>query len=194
MLKPVINMKIKLKTCKECKAKFTPFKPLQSVCSPLCAINKVNKNKLKIQKEAYKIEKERIKTRSDWIKEVQTACNAYIRARDADKPCISCGCGNTRYVGGKPKQTAWDAGHYKTAGAHPELRFNEENIHKQCVHDNQHKHGDAINYRLGLIQRIGLDRVEWLEGKHPPAKWTIEELKALKTEFKLKLKAINGNN
>ena len=175
---------MKQKICKECKAYFTPFKPLQSVCSALCAINKVNKNKLKIQKEAYKIEKERIKTRSDWIKEVQTACNAYIRARDAERPCISCG---------KKLEKGFHAGHLRPT-THAPTRFDTDNIHGQCIQCNLYFHGNTERYKENLILLIGLERVNKLFEPHPPAKWTIDELKALKTEFKLKLKALNDNS
>jgi len=187
-------MKTKLKTCRVCKGKFIPFNSLQTVCTEnnfACAIKQANTKRIKltnkvnrIQKEAYKIEKERIKTRSDWIKEVQVLCNQFIRLRDNGKPCISCN---------RPTKAGDHAGHWKPTSSSPELRFSEENIHLQCVQCNLHLHGNVAHYRAGLIQRIGLDRVEWLEGKHPPAKWTIIELKALKTEFKLKLKAINDN-
>lgn len=178
------------KTCKNCKEKFQPERPLQATCSIKCAIELVNARKASKERKELKEAKEKIKSRQDWIKEVQQVFNQYIRERDKDLPCISCGVGNIRYVSGVPKQTAWDAGHYRTTGSCPELRFNEENVHKQCVHDNQHLHGDIINYRIGLIQRIGLARVEWLEGQHEPKKFTIEELKELKSLYKQKLKEI----
>ncbi len=60
--------------------------------------------------------------------QAQKAFNAYIRARDAGLPCISCGETNPPDLHGGQ----WDCGHFKTVGAYPELRFEERNAHKQC--------------------------------------------------------------
>ncbi|RPJ74708.1 MAG: recombination protein NinG [Alphaproteobacteria bacterium] len=185
MLKPAISMKIKLKTCRECGVKFTPFKPLQSVCSPLCAINKVNKNKLKIQKEAYKIEKERIKTRSDWIKEVQTIFNKYIRLRDKEYECISC-----------DKPATWDgqwhASHFYATSIRPNLRFNENNVHKACSVCNNYMHGNLTPYREKLILKIGIEEMNILDNAKTPAKYTIQDLKELKAHYAKITKELTG--
>jgi len=137
---------------------------------------RINSEKVvqKAQKRELMAEKERIKSRGDWMKEAQAAFNKWIRARDIDQPCISCGSHN---------RSAWDAGHYRTTAAAPELRFNEFNNNKQCVQCNQHQHGNLIEYRIGLIKKIGIDRVEWLEGPHEPAKYTIEQLKEIKAKY-----------
>lgn len=157
------------------------------VCSWECANAYTTKlaEKRKRQDEAnkrkeYREAKEKQKTRADWMREAQQAFNAYIRERDKDFGCISSG----RTTG------AWDAGHYRSVGSCPELRFNELNVHKQSVHDNQHLHGNLIEYRKRLIERIGLDKVEWLEGQHEPKKYTIDDLKELKRIYKEKLKEL----
>ena len=111
--------------------------------------------------------------------------NKFIRARDADKPCISCG----RFHGGQ-----WHAGHYLTTGARPELRFNELNIHKQCQPCNTHLHGNLVLYRVNLIDRIGLDMVEWLEGPHEPLKLTREDLIELRNTYRRKAKELEKCN
>jgi hypothetical protein len=121
------------------------------------------------------------KTRSDHLKDAQIAFNAFIRARDSNKPCISCGCRDAM---------AFDAGHYRSVGAQPALRFNEDNVHKQCVDCNQTLAGNAAAYRVGLIGRIGLARVEILECEHPPAKFTAEDAKRIKVEYTAKRKAL----
>lgn len=169
------------KKCKVCKTTFTPARPLQAVCSPSCAIEKAKVMRERAAKKEYRAEKEKQKGRDEWIKDAQDAFNAYIRQRDADLPCISCG---------RHHQGQYHAGHYRTRGAHPELRFNELNVHKQCAPCNDHLHGNLINYRIELIKRIGQDKVDWLEGKHEPAKYTIEQLKAIKTEYTKKRKEL----
>ncbi len=78
----------------------------------------------------------------------------WIRKRDEGKPCISCGSYNVS-----------DAGHYYSAGHHPALEFNEDNTNGQCRHCNSFLSGNLIEYRKGLINRIGGDRVELLDMK-----------------------------
>lgn len=125
------------------------------------------------------------KTRSDYLKDAQIAFNAFIRARDAGRPCISCGCRNAM---------GFDAGHYRSVGAQPALRFHEDNVHRQCIDCNQTLAGNAAAYRVGLIERIGLVRVESLEREHPPAKFTVEDARRIKTEYTARLKAILKNS
>jgi hypothetical protein len=125
--------------------------------------------------------RERIKTRGDHTKEAQAAFNEWVRLRDAAFPCISCG----RHHQGK-----YDAGHYRTVGSNPALRFEPLNCHKQCVPCNQHKSGDIVNYRINLVQRIGAEMVAWIEGPHEPRRYTIEELKAIKAEYRAKTREL----
>ncbi|MBF3208519.1 recombination protein NinG, partial [Pseudomonas aeruginosa] len=58
------------------------------------------------------------------------------------------------------------------------------NVHKQCAPCNNHKSGDIVNYRINLVRKIGAENVEWLEGPHEPLKLTIDEIKALKAQFR----------
>ena len=102
--------------------------------------------------------KQKLKTKSDYLKEAQVAFNAYVRARDAKDACISCGQWTEDKFGG-----GWDAGHYRSTGSAPHLRFHLHNCHKQCVKCNRHKSGSAVDYRLRLIEKIGIEKVEALE-------------------------------
>lgn len=43
---------------------------------------------------------------------------------------------------------------------------------------------------MAQVKRIGKDRVEWLEGPHDPKKYTIDDLKKIKQEYKDKLKQL----
>jgi hypothetical protein len=115
-------------------------------------------------------------TINDHHKLTQREFNAYIRLRDANLPCVSCG---------RFHQGQWHAGHYRTTKSQPALRYNELNCWRQCAPCNNHKSGNITEYRIELIRRIGIDLVEWLEKDHKqPAKWTIEELKALRKYYK----------
>lgn len=145
-----------------------------------------------MQRKATKERKEKLKTRRDYINEAQVAVNAYVRYRDKDKPCICCGkplsdgCGSG--VGG-----SYDAGHYRSTGSAPHLRFDaDRNIHGQRKACNRYGSGRAVDYRIGLIARIGLQAVEALEADNTPRKWTIDELKAIRDRYRAKLKELKA--
>jgi hypothetical protein len=125
-------------------------------------------------KRALQARREALKTKGDYLRDAQKAFNAFIRLRDTNKPCISCG----RYHNGQ-----WHAGHYRTTKAQPALRFNELNCHRQCAPCNNHKSGNITDYRIALVDRIGERLVEWLERDYPAPNWTIEELKAIKKYY-----------
>lgn len=165
-----------------CRAKFTPARPLQIVCSMTCALAVADVQRVRAQKEKDRKERAerraaraRVKPKAEYMKEAQAAFNAWVRERDRLLPCISC----DRHHQGK-----YDAGHYRTVGSNPALRFEPLNCHKQCVPCNQHKSGDIVNYRLNLVRRIGTEAVDWLEGSHPPKRYTIEELQAIKAHYR----------
>ena len=170
----------KAKTCEVCERVFVPDRMGQLVCRPACAMARVRQAK-KADRASIKARKEAIKSKADWAREAQTAFNAWIRARDEGLPCISCG---------RHHQGQWHAGHYLSTGARPELRFTESNVHRQCAPCNTHLSGNAVLYRIGLINRIGSDAVEWLEGPHPLPKWTPDELRAIRDTYRAKLKDI----
>jgi len=43
--------------------------------------------------------------------------------------------------------------------------------------------GNLIAYRRGLVEKIGVDRVEWLEGPHEPKKYTREQIIEIKKKY-----------
>lgn len=171
------------KLCKICKS--PNQNPMAQVCSPKCALEYAKNKRVKTQRKEARSELTRMKrnTRSEMLKLAQKAFNAYIRARDEKNPCISCG---------RHHQGQYHAGHYRSVGANPELRFNELNAHKQCQPCNTHLSGNLINYRINLIKKIGLVEVEKLEGNHQPMKYTVEQLQEIEKEYKEKLKELTG--
>lgn len=175
--------------CKVCGKPFVKtFSSTQKVCSPECAIKLARDNVQKAQERAEKKKqrerKAKLKSRSEWLKEAQSVFNKFIRLRDKNEPCISCG----RYHQGQ-----YHAGHYRSVGACPELRFCELNVHKQCAPCNDHKSGNIIEYRINLINKIGADKVAWLERQdHEPKKYTIEDCKAIIKHYKAKIKELEG--
>jgi len=176
-----------MRTCKNCKCKFEPqYNSLQSVCSFECSIELTKKNqKKKAQKEWNKEKKKRkeaLKTKSDHLKELQVLFNKWIRLRDKGNNCISCN---------KPCKKE-NAGHYRSVGGNPELRFEPLNVHLQCEYCNTYQHGNLIEYRKNLINKIGLCKVEWLEGSHEPKHYNIDDIKKLKVVYKYKIKHLES--
>jgi hypothetical protein len=44
--------------------------------------------------------------------------------------------------------------------------------------------------RIGMIKKIGLARVEWLEGYHEPRKYTIPEIIEMKALYRAKVREL----
>ena len=176
-----------------CRASFVPQRLGQAVCSPKCALATVEVQKAKEKKSLaqadrreIKVRKEALKTRGDHIREAQQAFNEYIRTRDqaAGHLCIS---------SGKPLDwsgNAVDAGHYRSVGSAPHLRFDERNCHAQSKQDNRFLSGNAVDYRIGLIARIGQEAVDALESDQSVRKYTVDEIKAIKADYRAKTKEL----
>lgn len=84
-------------------------------------------------------------------KKAQNIFNKWVRIRDKDEKCISCG--------GKVEQ----AGHYFNSGHYSSLTFSEINVNGQCVKCNCFMHGNLIHYRMGLLKKYGEKKVLQLE-------------------------------
>lgn len=186
----VVDMsKPKETKCKVCGCYFVKtISSTQKVCSPKCAIalskEQARKKKEKEERAAKRERKAKLKGRSEWLKDAQSVFNKFIRLRDKNEPCISCG---------KHHKGQYHAGHYRSVGACPELRFCELNVHKQCAPCNDHKSGNIIEYRINLVKKIGVDKVEWLERQdHDPKKYTIEDCKEIIKYYKAKIKELEN--
>lgn len=185
---------MKNKKCKFCKEDFKPQRAMQNVCTPNCAYKLVEQKKIQKAAKAIKDKdkelrkhlresKERLKTKGQLAKEAQAAVNKYVRLRDKNEPCISCG----RYHQGQ-----YHAGHYRSVGSSPHLRFNLWNIHKQCSVCNNHLSGNLINYRKNLIKKIGQEKVDWIESANFSNKYSEEYLRRIKRLFSKKAALYSG--
>jgi hypothetical protein len=189
----MLTAKPRAKTCRHCKGQFMPARPLQKVCGWQCAAVLALKDHAKRdaqeaakERAADRVKRERMKSLSQLKTEAQRAFNHFIRERDrqAGHACIS---------SGRPLDWSGngvDAGHYRSVGAAAHLRFDERNCHAQSKHDNQYRSGNAVDYRIGLIARIGLAAVESLEADNTPHKWTRDELRELKATYAAKLREL----
>lgn len=177
---------MKAKVCKVCKAEYEPQRMGQKACSPECALSlaisergKAEKVAKVKEKRADKVKLDAMRTKPQLTKLAQTAFNSFIRARDAGKPCISCGAPLPHTaVGG-----AFDAGHYRSVGSAPHMRFVEDNCMGQCKKCNLHLAGNHVAYRAGLIERIGQHSVDLIESDNALRKYTREGLEEIARHY-----------
>lgn len=175
------------KKCKYCKSLFQPITTLQKNCfEPDCVTAWIQETKQKAwQKKKAKLKAD-LMTLSDYMKLAQIVFNKYIRIRDKDKPCISCGAKAGTYT--------LTAGHYFPS-TNKNVTFNEDNLHGQCWFNcNSSKSGNLLEYRFGLLKKIGIERLEKLELEAKKTrKYSIDELKDLITVYKAKIKNLENN-
>jgi hypothetical protein len=186
---------LKRKRCKWCSQEFQPKTSLESICSYNCAIERAKdrvkkkeekavKEEKKVWNKEYKERKEKDKKLSEYEAEARAVFQKWVRKRDEKDPCISCGRFADRY----------DGGHYFKAELISGLIFHEDNVHKQCSRPcNKDLHGNEANYRIGLIKKIGEERVHWLEENKDRLrnyKYTKAELLEIKEKYKQKIKEL----
>lgn len=116
----------------------------------------------------------------------KNACHKYIRERDRNKPCISCGI---------PFLEDFQAGHFYKAELFSNLKFDEKNISGQCRLCNLRKEGNESGYRSGIIQRYGLDHLNYLDEKAKAYKkndyhWDRVELEEIRKYYQEKIKEL----
>ena len=166
--------------CKNCKDTFEPKQFNRKFCTKDdCndlyfeflkdqALKKWNKEK--------KIKKDDLQTVQSLLKSTQKIFNYWIRQRDAGQPCISCRNPNPKKI---------NAGHYIASGSCQFLTFNEDNVSLQCEYCNTYLHGNLVEYRIHLIKKLGLSKVEYLEdNRHITKKFTRSELLAIAEKYK----------
>ena len=192
---------IKPNRCKHCKKRM-PEEKARHVLHEECKdewiagqIAKQQRQKEARARAAAKVERAQVKARRhaletipELLKAAQKEFNAYIRERDQHQPCICCG----RPLGDGDIGGSFDCGHYRSVGSAPHLRFNEHNAHGQRKQCNRWGAGRAVDYRLGLLARIGRDAVEILESDNAIHKWTADELRAIRASYKAKLKQLQA--
>ncbi|NHB94462.1 recombination protein NinG [Photorhabdus cinerea] len=189
--------------CKICCEWFMPKYSNIYWCNPEhgaeLAIKKRNRDRDKAERELKKKQQQELAEKKDKLKarklavkplsyfrnQAQQAFNAFIRERDKYQPCISCG----RFHNGQ-----YHAGHYLTIKAHPELRFDEDNVHKQCAPCNNHLSGNIINYKPCLIEKIGQERFNRLMSHHALPKWKRDDYEQIRDYYKEKLRSLSNDN
>lgn len=70
------------------------------------------------------------------------------------------------------------------------MRFDERNAHGQTKACNRYGAGRAVDYRVGLVVRLGREAVEALESDNAPHKWQRDELIAIKADYMARTKKL----
>lgn len=176
--------------CPHCKRKLEPGQRIHPECiAPWAEAQEAKAQRTRekqarmqarVEKAKLRQAREKAKTNGQRKKEAQEALNRWVvHVRDKDLPCISCG---------RHHQGQYHGGHYRSRGSAPHLALDPRNVHKQCSPCNLHLHGNLIEYRKGLIERHGLEFVEALEADQEPRHYSPQDLEAIKTTYRQKLK------
>jgi len=183
--------KLKEKACKNCDRVFQPIRRFEKCCSIPCAIAYTKKLKEKNERNEWRKEKlarlDDIKSITEHEKESRRVFQKFVRLRDKELPCISCGA---------VKAKEWDGSHYFDAYTFTGLIFDERNCHKSCDKCNRFLHGNKTEYRKGLIRRYGVEYVETLEAESDSKRERLyekEDYKEIKLKFLKKIKLLKLN-
>lgn len=171
----MLEKKIKPKKCKACKEPFTPYRPLQNVCSPKCASDLARIKQKEKEDRADKIKFHDMKIRAkarDYVGELQKEINKLARAIDTrfHYRCIDCGADYGNQA---------DGAHFHNVGSNPAVRFNLHNVHKATSHCNQFSSEHKAGYIDGIRGRYGEEYLEMLQGlplKYKTTKLTPQEV------------------
>jgi hypothetical protein len=168
--------------CRNCKQPFEQVRFLQKYClEEQCVkvwVEKAKEDAWKKKKQQFKKDNEKLST---LVQAAQIVFNQYIRLRDSGNVCISCRQ--------PPKKE--NAGHYWNTHYHQAVRFDEDNVHLQCEHCNNSKHGDLANYQIYLIEKIGKERFDALQERAKKTRnYTRDEVQDVISRYKAKIKEI----
>ncbi len=173
--------------CKNCKNKFEAVRFNQKFCLDAeCVRVWVESEKAKQWKVKKQKMQQELETVQDFMNMTQVVFNRFIRERDKHENCISCG----KHING-----VRHASHYLSAGGHSNVRYHEDNVWVSCYKCNVMLSGNQVEYRKRLIDKIGIERVEWLESNGATERrYTKEELREIMKEYKQKVKELENGN
>lgn len=179
----------KARKCKECPTYFVPSRPMQKVCGFACSIKSADRAAAKLKRiyeldmvRNFRARKLELKPLQYWLKRAERAFNAWVRERDKDQPCISCGTADS---------PEWHAGHLIPATAHA-TRFDPICVNLQCAKCNVFLGGNQANYAIRLAAKVGQAEVDRLINARRDRKWTRPELQEIEALYKQKTKELKG--
>lgn len=194
----MLTATLRPKRCRnpECRAQFTPMLALQFACSPGCALtlarNKRERDcakQARAERAADRVKREKMKPRAKWLAECQAIVNRYVRltALSRGEGCYTCGATPAQKFGG-----TYDAGHFRSVGSAPHIRFFLPQIKMQCIPCNRHKGGMALAFRRNLVRDHGEAWVESLEALQHIAKFDVDYLRRFKAVMGKRLRRLEA--
>lgn len=111
--------------------------------------------KAKVKRKETAQRKKELRSRSDWLDTLQKLVNQYVtKVLYPNELCYTCDRA-------KP-DSVFNAGHCFPRGRRPEIRFNLDNIRKQCVTCNLYESGRHKQFTEKLEKELGPERFEML--------------------------------
>ena len=159
-------------------------KPGSKIPFPNCVKHQIESTLKKVRIQAVKEKskqkreyKEQNKSIAKLIQEARKPFQQWIRMRDANNACISCGSVDAEI---------WDAGHLYKAELYSGMIFDDRNCNKQCRKCNTYLDGNEGEYRKRLIQIFGQKWVEDLDLRaeyRKSYKYDRDELNEIKKKY-----------
>ena len=150
--------------------------------------DKLRAKAVRAEKRQDREKREAAKSIRKLIAEAQFHFNEYTRLRDFDKGCYVC----LRPFDQSIKGRAIHAGHVRSRGAAGHLRFTEDNCMGECEGCNAPHGAKPHQKEAGAIARIGQERFDALKHNNTPHKWTHDELRAIRDQYKAKAKELKA--
>lgn len=165
--------------CPHCKGKLEQGQRIHPECIDGWAERQAAKAaaaKAKADAQRRKVDRQKDRARRralEKISSLEERCRRIVqeiaRIRDKDRGCISC-----------DKPASWDGqwhgSHYRSHGGCSSLQFHLWNINKACWICNKIFSGRRDGYQVGIVDRFGKERLEWLDNQPKSKKYRREYL------------------
>lgn len=175
--------------CQVCEGEFVRTRVGEKVCSVSCGIEWAKRQQIARDVAPYlprrggltkAVRAHRENDRKTINAAAQREFNRWIRlVRDDGMPCQSCG----KPLPPGPSHDK-ECGHWKSRGAHPQLRFDESNVALECHRCNHHSDDHLIGLKESLRRRFGQAEIDRLESSGKTRKFTLDELRAIRDEYR----------
>ena len=168
---------------KDCKDPYARGGFCDIACYGLHKAKKDREARNKAKNAKHKEDLQRVKPMNEKLKALERIVNKYINLRDFGKPCISCDTPHAYH-------SERHASHYRSVGACSSARFYTLNIHTSCGNCNKYLSGNAVEYRIRLVKKIGEESVHRIEAMPKQFRYSDEWIEKASKAFRAKIMII----